>query len=157
MSTCSARFFELPADFLSESLESRTLRQLFETQPLFLTAAEILHDSIFCTNPIDALFKCHKCLMAIHKGALSQRLRIPESQIEETGEILSFDDLFSLFFAVMLVSELPDFFHLCWFLTNFVPKNAVTPSFEYVLANLEALMIHSRKFQLSANHQASCG
>jgi hypothetical protein len=156
MSTRNAVFFELPADFRSEPLESVTLRQLFETRTAFLRAAEILHDSIFCTNPIDALFKCHKCLMTIHKGALTYRLGIPEEQIDESGEILSFDDLFSLFFAVMLVSELPDFFHLCWFLTNFVPKNALTPSFEYVLANLEALMIHSRKFRLQANVQTIC-
>jgi hypothetical protein len=155
MSSCSFRSFDLPSDFLSESLEDLTLRQWFETQPSFLKAAEILRDSMFCTNPIDALFKCHKCLMAIHKGALSYKLGIPEAQIDEAGEILSFDDLFSLFFAVMLVSDLPDVFHLCWFLTNFVPKNAVTPSFEYVLANLEALMIHSRNFQIRSNHRTS--
>jgi hypothetical protein len=96
------------------------------------------------------LYECHKCLLAIHEGALQNKLGESYTDVQDSGEMLSFDDLFSLFFAVMLVSGVPNFFQLSWFMMNFVPKNAMTPSFEYVLANLEALTIHSRKFKIQS-------
>jgi hypothetical protein len=146
----AAKLFELPHEMLARPVGDATLQEIFGGDPKFANAAQILFNSIFHSNPIDTLYELHKCLLAIHEGALQNKLGASLADIEDAGELLSFDDLFSLFFAVMLVSGLPDFFQLSWFVMNFVPKNAMTPSFEYVLANVEALTIHSRKFQIES-------
>jgi hypothetical protein len=145
-----AKLFDLPRQMLAGQVGEQSLFEVFTGDPKFRKAAEILFESIFHSNPIDVLHDCHKCVLAIHQAALQNKMGDAADDLEDTGELLSFDDLFSLFFAVMLVSGVPDFFHLCWFVANFVPKNAVTPAFEYVLANMEALMIHARKFKLEA-------
>jgi hypothetical protein len=145
-----ARLFELPHALLGEPVGERTLGEVFRADPAFSKAAATLFGSIFHSNPIDTLYDCHECLLMIHRGALANKVGEPEVSPEETAEILSFDDLFSLFFAVMVVSELPDFFYVGWFVMNFVPKDAIATGFEYVLANLEALVIHSRKFSVEA-------
>jgi hypothetical protein len=146
----AAKLFELPHEMLAEPIGDVSLQEVFTGDPKFANAAQILFNSIFHSNPIDTLYECHKCLFAIHEGALQNKLGERLADIEDAAELLSFDDLFSLFFAVMLVSGLPDFFQLSSFVMNFVPKNAMTPSFEYVLANLEALTIHSRKFKIQS-------
>jgi hypothetical protein len=145
-----AKLFELPREMLAGQVGERSLFDVFTGDPKFREAAVILFESIFLSNPIDILHECHRCVLAIHRAAIHNKIPDATEDLDDTGELLSFDDLFSLFFAVMLVSGVPDFFHFCWFVTSFVPKNAVTPAFEYVLANLEALMIHARKFKVDA-------
>jgi hypothetical protein len=149
LSTFPAKVFELPVQMMA-TVGDRSLFEVLGDLPDFRTASDWLFHSIFEANPIDTLFGVHRCLLAIHKGGLIATLGEEAANGEDADELLSVDDLFSLFFAVMLISDVPDFFYLCWFVMNFVPKNAVTPALEYVMANIEALMIHARKFKVES-------
>jgi hypothetical protein len=82
---------------------------------------------------------CHERLIMIHRAALANRIREKD---------VGLNDLFLLCFAIMIVHKLPDYFLVEWFVSNFVPNNAMMPGFACVRANLEAPVIHSRRFSI---------
>jgi hypothetical protein len=147
LSQNKAKCFELPPEMIS-SIGDLTVREVVAKNGFFVQASGFLFHAVFEANPIDAVYDIQQCMLAIHKGALVEKLGEAADSVEDADEVLSFDDLFSLFFVVMLATDLPDFFHLGWLVTNFTPKEAITPQFGYILAHLEALMIHSRTFKL---------
>ncbi|OHT14634.1 hypothetical protein TRFO_14932 [Tritrichomonas foetus] len=61
---------------------------------------------------------------------------------DDSKQLLSFDDLFSLFFGTLMAADLPDIFSLAAFIDCYAPKACLSPSFEYAQANMEALVLH---------------
>lgn len=67
----------------------------------------------------------------------------PNSEVkDDLKQLLSFDDLFSLFFGTLLAADIPDLFDLAAFVGKYSPKICLSPPFEYAQANIEALVLH---------------
>ncbi|OHS92737.1 hypothetical protein TRFO_12280 [Tritrichomonas foetus] len=147
-----AKIFPLPWELLSvtfaQTTIKETIRDLFRNDNIFYSASLFLYQSIFEPNPIDTLFNVHKTLILIHKGALINRMKGAPASIDDVNQILCFDDLFSLFFGTMTASDVPDIFSIARFIDQYAPKPCLSPSFEYAQANIEALVIHCRNFDL---------
>ncbi|KAK8857843.1 hypothetical protein M9Y10_012938 [Tritrichomonas musculus] len=151
------------------------IRDLFLSDPMFEKAAKTINLSIFCSNPLDALYEINKALALIHKGAINNqtenssksqsiarineilegKIHFKDTQNKEVSknppvfevkddlkQLLSFDDLFSLFFGTLLAADIPDLFDLAAFVGKFAPKICLSPPFEYAQANIEALVLH---------------
>jgi hypothetical protein len=56
--------------------------------------------------------------------------------------LLGFDDHFPLLFGIWLAAEIPDALYLRWMIDRFAPKAALSSPFEYVMANLEGVVMH---------------
>lgn len=116
-------------------------RNVFMRNQLFSKASQTLLMSFFTVNPIDGLYYVHSAMADIHYAAVTTSVgREPTS--EELKQILGFDDLFSLFFGVLVASDIPDPFQLHIMMKTFAPKSCLSPMFEYANANLEALVLH---------------
>jgi hypothetical protein len=112
------------------------IRDFFARIPDYADAASYLSKAIFECNPFDQLFQVHASLLTIQQAA--SKLRKGQSN----SPLLSFDDLFALFFGVLTATEFADVLYVKWMVDNFAPKPWLSPSFEYAQANLEALVMH---------------
>jgi hypothetical protein len=112
------------------------IRDFFARMPKYADAARRLSTAIFECNPIDQLFQVHMSLLTIQRAASEFR------RGEANAMLLSFDDLFALFFGVLTATQFSDLFYVKWMVDNFAPKPWLSPSFEYAQANLEALVMH---------------
>ena len=137
-----AKFFPLPLGLMQKIDKEKPIRTVFTEDKNFFAASQFLTNAEFDTNPIDALYNVHKCLIGIHKAAIINRLGETAASFEDMNQMLCFDDLFSLFIGTSLASELPSFNRLISFITDYSPKACLSPSFEYALSNFEALLIH---------------
>jgi len=145
--------FPLPLDMVSGDPTKFTIKELFTKDPYFYAASQFLSLSLFQSNPIDALYYVHKCLIGIHKGALINRLGGSHASVEDVNQLLCFDDLFSLLFGTLLASDYHDVFFLSSFIENYAPIQCLSPPFEYAQANLEALVVHCRKTDVIDFHK----
>ena len=129
-------------------------RECFLKNELYKKAAATFLCAYFTVNPIDCLFYIHTTMADIHKAAISTLVnRTPTS--EELKQILGFDDLFSLFFGVLVASDVPDPFQLHAMMQKFAPKSCLSPMFDYANANLEALVLHCQKIICSHSTSAA--
>jgi hypothetical protein len=119
-------------------------RECFLKNKLFAKATETFLCAFFTTNPIDGLYYIHSVMSDIHKAAIYSQVE-REPTFEELKQILGFDDMFSLFFGVLISSDVPDIFQLYLMMKKFAPRTCLSPMFEYANANLEALVIHCQK------------
>ncbi|EAX94619.1 hypothetical protein TVAG_287540 [Trichomonas vaginalis G3] len=119
-------------------------RECFLRAPLYRKASETFLLSFFTVNPIDGLYYIHVTMSDIHRAAISALVG-HEPTPDELKQILGFDDLFSLFFGVLLASDCPDPFQVHSMMKTFAPKSCLSPMFEYANANLEALVLHCGK------------
>ena len=140
-----AKNFPLPIKLMQHIDTEKPIREIFQNDKNFMSAAMFLTNAEFESNPIDSLYDIHKCLICIHKAALINRLGDTLASFDDVNEMLCFDDLFSLLFGVCLASDLPSITRLVNFIDDFAPKQCLSPSFEYALSNLEALLMHFEK------------
>ena len=154
--------FPLPEMYIRPGFLSKTIKDAFLEDPLYKEAALYFNLSQFHSNPLDALFDIHKALSTIHKGAITNSLlngvstssltndNINEKEVlngDENKQLLSFDDLFSLFFGTMMAADLHDLFDLATFINKYSPKLCLSPTFEYAQANMEALVLYCINIQ----------
>ena len=149
LSKMKCKNFLLPFSLISNISKDLIIHDVFKNDKYFFSASLFLFNSIFYSKQIDSLFFIHKTLISIRKAALINRLGPNIASIDDVHELLCFDDLFSLFFGTYLGSDFPDIFYLSWFIDNFIPKQCLSPSFEYALANLNALVTHIQKFEIT--------
>lgn len=142
------KLFTLPYNLIRKDNHDLSIGEFFRKDPQFNASSYYLSLSIFCSNPIDALFHIHKSLTLINKGALINKLENRIATVKDISQILCFDDLFSLFFGTLMASDLPDVFFVSWFINKFAPTNCLSPSFEYSQANIEALVLHCKNINL---------
>ena len=135
----------LPLEMLSRRWDGEAaIETVFRNEPLFHPASMFLFLAIFESNPIDALFAVHRCLLCIKKGAWINSKKdsgVPVN-LEEVNNCLCFDDFFSLLLGVVIGSDVPDVFYLSWFVATYIPRDKVSPAFSFALANLEGLTGH---------------
>jgi hypothetical protein len=139
----------LPWQLLNGGEPTETASALFSRFPFFLSAVQFFSSAFFEPNPMDALFHIHKCLVSIQKAALIHGSPGDVLEHNELHRMLSFDDLFALFFGIMLASEFPDVFYLARLIGDFAPKPLLSASFEYASATLEALITHCRQISVA--------
>ena len=132
--------FNLPESLMSRNWPPETpIGEVFAKEPLFLPASQFLFSAIFEPNPIDAIYCVHKSLLSIKKGAIINGNR---GDVFNGHQCVCFDDFFSLFIGVLFASDVPDVFHLSWFISTYLPKEALSSSLFYACTNLEALASH---------------
>lgn len=119
-------------------------RGCFMANPMFRTASETFLCAYFTVNPIDGLFYVHSTMTDIHRAAITTLVGKTPTQ-DDLKQILGFDDLFSLFYGVLIASDVPDPFQLHEMMQRFSPRSCLSPMFEYANANLEALVLHCQK------------
>ena len=148
MKKLPAKMFTIPNELVASKPEG-LISNYFKSDPFFLAASQFLSLSIFMSNPVDVLYYIHKCLLGIQKGALIHRIGPGSTaKMEDVKSLLCFDDLFSLFLGTLMASDMPDIYYICEFLEKYSPRVSLSPSFEYALANTEALVSHCRKFDI---------
>jgi hypothetical protein len=133
--------FCLPWNLLPDVDHNLRIRDLFAGSR-FSKAAAILCASMFECSTLDQLFQLNNALTEIRLTAVSYGqmggLR---------SEILSFDELFALLFGVLTAADSADVLYLKWMIGNFAPKQWLSPSLEYALAALDALVLHLLQFE----------
>jgi hypothetical protein len=147
--------FNLPPKLISQNvIEGETIREFILRDNGLREAAETLSLSIFMPNPLDCLYYIYLCLTQIKTGAL-KNLKENCDGAEGADITLSFDDTFSLFWAVFLASDVVDIFPLQRFITDLAPKQ-LSSIFEYSKMILEALAMHLREVDMSAMGTGVC-
>jgi hypothetical protein len=143
LSQMPSSYFRLHGEYVArESTEDETIEQFIRGEPGLAKAAASLSLSAFATNPFDCLYHVYIALTELRTAAIDTY----ESKTGTAGPpelTLSFDDTFSLFFAVFLASDLTDVSSLTTFVLEFVPR-PLSSTFEYSRMMLEALDIHVR-------------
>ena len=168
MSNLQADEFEVPLDMVhhKKMTKKESMHDLFAQDKLFSLASKYMELALFMSNPIDALFFVNKSIVKTSKAALINRGIIELCSDEEftineknycimdhdeiendIKQMICFDDMFVLLLGTVFCSDKPDIFFLSWFISNFLPKQFLTPSFEYASANLEALADHCLRFE----------
>ena len=143
-----AKMFTIPMELVASKPEG-IISNYFKSDPFFLAASQFLSLSIFMSNPVDVLYYIHKCLLGIQKGALIHRIGPGSTaKMEDVKSLLCFDDLFSLFLGTLMASDMPDIYYIGDFLSKYSPRVSLSPSFEYALANTEALVTHCYKLDI---------
>jgi hypothetical protein len=127
------------------------IREFFARLPQYAEAAGCLSTAIFECNPIDQLFHVHMSLLTIQRAASEFR------KSELMTALLSFDDLFALFFGILTATPFADLLYVSWMVNNFAPKPWLSPSFEYAQANLEVLVIHVVRLDIHDHTVWQCG
>lgn len=148
LSKIPASKFTLPTSLIMKNTEEVTINELFSNDQYYTIASMFLDQACFRSNPIDALYEIHKTLNSIHKAAIINRLGTKTASVSDVNQLLCFDDLFSLFFGTLMISKTPTIYYLLWFIVEFIPKQSLSPSFEYAMANLEALVMYLRKISV---------
>jgi hypothetical protein len=135
--------FRLHGEYLArEPAQDETIERVIRAEPGLAIAAQSLSLAAFATNPFDCLYHVYLALTELRTAAVETY----ESKAGTGGPTeltLSFDDTFSLFFAVFLASDLTDVSCLTAFVLQFVPR-PLSSTFEYSRMMLEALDIHVR-------------
>ncbi|EAX87474.1 hypothetical protein TVAG_148410 [Trichomonas vaginalis G3] len=134
--------FPFPLGLMQKSDSSSCIRDVFRNDAHFYSASQFLALAEYESNPLDALFAVHKCLVCIHKAALINRLGVNPASLEDVNSLLCFDDLFSLFFGTAIASDISSLGRLYSFIDEYIPKQCLSPSFEYSYSNLQALILH---------------
>jgi hypothetical protein len=141
------RAFCLPWELLPPGERAMPIRELFESEPSYKSAADALSMSALEPNPIDQLYQIHRVFLTLQDTANRYRHR---SDCQVFPELLSFDELFALFFGVVMAADFADVFFVRWMINEFAPKSWLSPSFEYAVANLDALVIHLEQLDVGS-------
>jgi hypothetical protein len=127
----------LPWRFLPKIVDrSVSMRELFQGDPIYAAASAELSLALFECNPLDQLYRIHKALLGVNKGADVHIGRCGKSSL------LGFDDHFAILFGIWMASEIPDACYLKWMIDSYAPKGSLSSPFEYALANLEGVVLH---------------
>ena len=139
--------FPIPWDLIRNGDKTTKLKELVDMDDNFRKAEEYLFRTVFVCNPIDALYLVHLAIETIQKGAVTNKCHGDIEEMRQT--VIPFDDLFSLFFVVVVASEIPDVVFLQRLVCEFAPKRFLSPAFEYAQANVEAMMTHLHRVDKS--------
>jgi len=134
----------LPKDLNGFAESDEYVRASFLREDSFRKASGLLEMAYLFYNPVDSLYQIHCAMGYIHRGSISKSLGREPSQ-DDLKQILGFDDLFSMFFCVLISSDIPNIEHLHYVVSLFAPRTCLSPMFEYAKANLEALVLHCKR------------
>jgi hypothetical protein len=150
LSHLPARVFRIRADLLGPSSGGISIGDVFRNNQYFLSAALFLQNAFFQPNAIDAVFECHKALLAVRKAALINRMGASPATIEDMNALLAFDDLFGLLFGTVLATGPPiiDVEYLAWLVTDYGPRQNLAADLEYARANIEGIALHCRNLDI---------
>jgi hypothetical protein len=141
------REFCLPWQLLQPTDHTIPIRDLFISENSYGAAVEALSLASFEPNPIDQLHQIHRVFLVLQQTANAYaHPGVPQAH----AELFSFDELFALFFGVLMAAECVDIFFVAWMINEFAPKSWLSPSFEYALANLDALVAHLQQIDVNA-------
>lgn len=137
--------FTIPPNMLRITDQNQSIRDAFLSDEIYREASVNITSSIFHSCTIDTLFSIHIGMVLIHKAAIKNIVN-REPKEEDLKQLLSFDDLFSLLLGTILASDIPDIEQIQRVLKTFVPRSCLSPQLEYANANLEAILLHLKKF-----------
>ena len=129
-------------DYNNETNKNTSVKDFFKNDIYYSSGSKFLEMTLFCTNPIDILYYCHKALLSTQKGAIIHSLKGKIASHNDVSQVICFDDMFSLMLGIFLASELPDLYSLDWFVRDYSPSDSLSPPFEYAKANFEGLAQH---------------
>jgi hypothetical protein len=152
LSRMPARLFVMPDGFFEESLGSIPIRELFCKEKWVVAAKDCLEAAVFAVNPIDAIFQISQALSEVHNAALIARTGKTDASQAEIRRSVPFDDLFSLFFGVVMATGPPvvDIFRLEALIMNYAPKSCLCPELVFAQTYLEALVAHITDLDIEA-------
>jgi hypothetical protein len=139
--------FPVPWEFFPDAAREGSIGEFLRRDKLFSTPPLFLFDALFASNPMDQLHLIHRALLAMHKAATIRRLGGREATADDVRQVICFDDLFTLFLTAFAASECPDIDFLSRMVNDYTADARLAPSFEYVQANLEALVVHLEKVE----------
>lgn len=148
-----AKLFHIPGRYMDSDDMEQPIRELFGNNQYFKSAAMFLYQTVFCSNPLDALYNVHKSLMMVHKAALLNEKKNGEVGVDDLKQIICFDDLFSLFFGTLMCSEHPDMGYTQWLIASFLDINSLSSPFEYAATNLEGIVSHCKNIRIDEYRQ----
>ena len=141
-----SRCFILPFDYLppyfKEESKEKSIKELFQSSEYFNQAAGYLLCALFEPNPLDALYYVNLCL--------SSAMEILQ-QFQKDSTPFSFDDMFSIFLGIFLISDAYDIFQLNWFFDTFLPNSKLSSDFEYAKNTITALALYIKEFDIPTN------
>jgi hypothetical protein len=148
--------FPLPWLYMPRNCDHNTpLGEIARVDPFFAAAAQFLFPTAFDTNPLDCLWRVHRCLLQIHKSSLIHSADGKELTVVETTKLMALDDLFSVFLMVFIGAQTPDVMPMVRLIRDFAPREGLSPSFQYAQSNVEALLIHVDSLDVNALREAS--
>lgn len=122
-----------------KEFDQLNVKDYFRNDGYFQSAAEFLNETMFCSNPIDALFQIAKSLSSIQKGAVIHKIQKKQLPPECFDHVLCFDDNFTLLIGTFIASEIPNLFSLNWFIQSYSPSTALSSPLEFAYVNIEGL------------------
>jgi hypothetical protein len=152
----SAGRFPIPWRYMPRNCDRSTpIGEIARADPFFGAASQFLFPTAFDTNPLDCLWRVHRCLLQIHKGSLIHSADGKELTAVETTKLMALDDLFSVFFMVLVGAETPDVMPMVRLIRDFAPRDGLSPSFQYAQSNVEALLMHVEALDVNALRNGS--
>ncbi|KAH0793502.1 hypothetical protein GPJ56_002549 [Histomonas meleagridis] len=150
LASLPSKYFHLPTEYIHVGDGEESIRNLFRNINFYHSASLFLYESIFCPNPIDALYYIHKELIGVQKAAIIIQKGSNLASLSDIKQLICFDDLFSLFLGTTLSSEHPDIFYTFWMIDSFLDKESLSPPFEYAERNFEGLISHCQSIDLES-------
>jgi hypothetical protein len=146
LGNCSAeaREFCIPWNLLPEIERGVSVRELFENFEELKGAAGRIVVAGFKSNPMDQLNEIHQSFVEIQNAVNAQR-----KEGEEIA-MMSFDELFSLFFVLVMALDTVDVFFINWMVNQYAPMQDLSPPFNYAQANLDAVILHINQIDSDA-------
>ncbi|OHT13200.1 hypothetical protein TRFO_16762 [Tritrichomonas foetus] len=138
--------FHIPIQY-DEKDGELSIREFFIKMHFFHESSHFLDETLFVTNPVDAIYFVHRSLLMIHKAALLIQVD-GEATVDDVNRLLSFDDLFSLLVGVLLASDIPNFFQFADYIQKFIPDQCLSNSFEYAQSAIKALILYLTNFDV---------
>jgi hypothetical protein len=120
----------------------QSIGEVVRADAFLAAASQFLFSTIFDSNPFDCLWRVHRCIRQITKSCVIHGAGGKELARVEEIEMLPFDDLFSIFFAVLIAAQVPDVMVMARMVGDLAPKEGLSPAFEYAQSNLEAVLAH---------------
>ena len=132
----SVKQFRFPDNFPVD--QEAIMRDFVQSVEVLGNGAIDLNVSSFVTNPVDALFYVHKALTCVYEF-----LHLFQNG-DSRNQFLSFDNVFSIFVAIYLASDVPNVFSLQYFIDTFAPK-LISHPLEYASSAVSALVLHLKE------------
>ena len=115
-----------PREFLSADIDVQKTPRELRNDPHYSLAVRELEAMQWATSPLDVLQAVHRSLVAIERAG--------GHYCSESEKMFSFEVSFSLFMAVTLASDIPEYLNLAGFARDFIVDLATPPDTQFALA-----------------------
>lgn len=126
-----------PQLYIGSHSSTDSVTDVFTSIPSFKSIISSFSSISFCTNPIDALYEVHKVLMCV-QDVISET----NKKHQKSVKLFEFETIFSLFFGIVVSSDIPNFEEIAKFIIDFVPESSLSPSLSYANVTISASLAH---------------